>query len=82
MQRKIKAKWQSEDQVISFLPFLLQKQKGYICIFIHLCVWNSLVYSSILLAAWSSSWHIAGGLKLDDPFEPRPFYDCEDNMLG
>ena len=27
------------------------------------------------LVWWLETLHIAGGLKLDDPFQPRPFYD-------
>ena len=27
------------------------------------------------LVSWLATLHVAGGLKLDDHFQPRPFYD-------
>jgi len=33
------------------------------------------------LVWWLAPLHIAGGLKLDDPFQPRPFYNSDSMIL-
>ena len=33
------------------------------------------------LVWWLATLHIAGGLKLDDPFQPRPFYNSDSMIL-